>query len=205
VVYTEVFALGLVLFGLGAVLWAYKKLHRVTAWLMGAGAFILTVAIVPWRDALAGLVSTPTGLVVLTGMTIASGIAFLFEAIAKHKHHRIRTPVVAATLGVTLVLAIADGSAMISSLGKSTSGTGTALSVAMKRIHSGAAARAVPKDHRYAIVALGVGMVIALVILATRIEKKKSKADTEIKKGIGRRRGLPPGRRAIPTGGKATR
>ena len=195
-IYTKVLALGSVFAGLGFLLWSYKKLHRITAWLIGAGAFILTVAIVPWRNALAGIVGTPAGLVWLTGLTVASAIAFMFEAVAKHKHHRIRTPVIAATLGVTLVLAIADVSDMLSSLGKSTSGTGTALSTAVRKIHSGAAAKAVPKDHRYLILAAGVSVVVALIVLGIRMDKKRKPEPAATR--------MLPGRRALPSGGPRT-
>src|SRR5271156_3583507 len=105
-------------------------MHRVSAWLLGAGAFVCTVAIPVWRNALAGLVQTGAGLVVLTFLTVAAIVAFVFEAIMKHKHHRIRTPVIAVTLGIVLVLAIADFSAMLASFGQSAGSTGDALAAA---------------------------------------------------------------------------
>jgi hypothetical protein len=204
VIYPSVLALGVVAIGLGCTLWAYKKLHRIAAWLMGFGAFVLTVAVVPWRNALAALVASPSGLVVLFGVTAVAFICFVFEAIAKHKHHRIRTPVIAATLGVTLVMAYADLNVMLASLGKSTSTTGSALSAAVKTIRSGAAAKAATHSHDYVILALGVGLLVAIVFLGIRLDAKKSAAGHPI---LGRRPGaLPPVRPlGALTRGKARR
>lgn len=203
-VYANVLALGVVVTGLGFLLWAYKKLHRITAWLIGAGAFVLTLAIVPWRDALAGMVGSASALVFLFGLTACGCIAFAFEAIAKHKHHRIRTPVIAATLGVCLVLAIADAQLMLASIGKSTSSTGTALSAAVRKIHSGAAARSETTDHRYVIVALGIGLLIAIIVFAIRMDKRKTTRQPAATSGsrgeIESKRGSRPGILAGKTG-----
>ncbi len=187
-IYKDPLALGLVFTGLGFLLWGYRKMHRFTAWFIGVGSCFLTVAIVPWRNALASLVGSTSALVVLLGLTVAAIIAFGFEAVAKHKHHRIRTPVIAATLGVVLVLAYADGSLMVASLGKSTTRTGTAFSAAAKTIHSGAAAKAAQGDHRYLPLVLGAGVLFAVVALGIRMDKKKTSGPAAI---TGRRPSAP--------------
>lgn len=169
-------ALGFALTGLGITLWAYKKLPRVHAWLISCGAFVLTLAIPLWRDSLAGLVSSPVGSMWLLGIVAVTTIGFWLEGILKHKHHRIRTPVIGAMFGVCLLLAIIDLPNMVASLGKSTNRTGTALSAAVHSVHSGRAAHMVAPNERLMIVAAGVAIVVLVIIAGVRIDKRKPAA-----------------------------
>lgn len=174
-IYTVPLAAGIVTGLIALGLWAYRKLPRAQAALFCVACFTLTVAIVPWLDALAGLSASPAGLTILTGAVILGAVCTWFEVVRKHKHHPVRTPVIAGTFGVALVLAYADGAALISNLGRSTRMTGTALSVAVDRIRDGKAARAVAPDHRMLILAIGIGIIVALVIIALKFESGKKR------------------------------
>lgn len=167
------FALGAMLAGLGVALWAYRKLPRVHAWLIGAGCFVLTLAIPLWRNSLAGLVSGSTGSMWLLGIVAVTTLGFWLEGVLRHKHHRIRTPVIAATFGVCLVLAIADAGNMVASLGKSTTRTGAALSAAVNGIHSGRSAHAVAPNERLMIVGAGIAIVVLVIFIGIRMDKRK--------------------------------
>jgi hypothetical protein len=198
---TDPLVLGLGAFAIGAALWAYKKMHRVTAWMFGAAAFAITVSVPSWLDSLASLTSTVAGMTGLTVATILLVLGFWFEAIRKHKHHRIRTPVISGLFGIALTLVFADWTKMISSLGTSTSQTGSALSSAMKHVQNGTAAHAVTPNHRALILLLAVAVIAAIVVLAVKLETKKGRGS--ISSGSGpRRTSGGPMRRAL-TSGKA--
>lgn len=195
------FGFGALLLTAGGALWAYHRLPRPQAWLMGAGAFIVTVAVVPWHNALAAVTQTATGQVWLAVLTLAAVIGFWFEAVLKHKHHRVRTPVIAATLGVLAVLVWADYHAMLASLSQSTTATGSALSSTVETIHSGAAAKAAGTgSHQWLVVAAGAAVVVVLVLLARRLEKRKPAAAEEQAPKRGRIASAILGRRALPSG-----
>jgi hypothetical protein len=192
-IHTVPLAAGLVAAVLALAFWSYHKVPRLQAALFAVAGFTLTVAVTPWLDSLAGMSATPAGLTVLTGAVLLGAVGTWFEVVRKHKHHRIRTPVIAGTFGVTAVLAIADATALISNLGRSTRMTGSALSVAVERVRDGQAARAVAPDHRLVIAAIGIGIIAALVIIALKFEGGK--------KGVSRassRPGLPGRRPAVP-------
>jgi hypothetical protein len=193
-IYPVPLAAGAGALALALAFWAYHWMPRVQAALFCVAGFTITIAVVPWLDALAGMASTPTGLTVLTVAVILGVLAAWAEVVRKHKHHKIRTPVIAGTFGVTLVLAIADGAALIANLGRSTRMTGKALALGVAQIRDGKAARAVAPDHRMVIVAIGIGIIIALVIIALRFESGKKGRSRP-----GARPGLPAGRRpAVP-------
>jgi hypothetical protein len=199
-IYTVPLVAGLVTGALALALWAYHWLPRLQAALFLAAGFTVTIAVVPWLDALAGMASTPTGLTVLTGAVILGTLATWAEVVRKHKHHKVRTPVIAGTFGVTLVLTIAEGAALVANLGRSTRMTGRALALGVAQIRDGKAARAVAPDHRMVILAIGIGVIVALVVLALKFERgKKGSSRTLGRTGVsGMRRpaaALPRGRR----------
>lgn len=167
------FVLALGCLGIGLLLWSYKKGPRFVAAFIGAAGFGFTIAIPPWRDALASVTQSGPALVILLFLTVGSGICFWFEAVRKHKHHRIRTPVVSATFGTVLVLAIANTDLMLSSLGKSFAKTGTTLHHTVAQVHSGAAARGVQPDHRMFILGVGLAILIMIVVVGIRMDKRK--------------------------------
>jgi hypothetical protein len=172
-IYPVPLAAGVGALALALAFWAYHRMPRVQAALFCVAGFTVTVGVVPWLDALAGMASTPTGLTVLTVAVILGTLATWAEVIRKHKHHKIRTPVIAGTFGVTLVLAIADGAALIANLGRSARMTGAALSMGVGRIRDGKAARAIAPDHRALILAIGIGVIVALVVVALKFEGGK--------------------------------
>ena len=158
----------LILGSLGISLWAYQRGKRSIAWLFGAVAFLLVIAVPLWRNSLASLVSSPKSLAVLGGLTFIGAIAFYFEAIRAHKHHKIRTPVIAIVFGTSLALAIGSLPRLLKQLTRSPGAAGHAMTQSMTQINSGQAAHAVPHQQAMTVVAIGIGAVLALIIAARR-------------------------------------
>jgi hypothetical protein len=192
------------IFGLLAIrLWHYKKAPRLTAWLFGLAAGLLTIGVTVWLDALAGLTATGTGLTVLIAVILIGGVSWYFEGIRKHKHHRVWTPVLGIVFGSAIPLAIALFPRMLHKATRVGPGTSSALSQAVSQVHSGGAATALAPGDRLDVLGVGLAALAVLVFLAIRHERKgggKSgggKPAIESSSGGGGRRG---GRRALTSG-----
>ena len=189
-------AVGAVLGLLAIRLWHYHKMPRITAWLFGLSAALVTIGVTVWLDVLAGLATTGTGLTVLLGVLLIGGISWWFEGIRKHKHHRIWTPVLGIVFGTAVVLGIGEWSALSGQAAASPGQVSGALSQAVSQVRSGQAATAVPPSHRALILLAGLGAVALLVILALRHERGKGKsAGGSALPAAGRRPAALPGRR----------
>ena len=175
----------------GMLTWAYGKAARITAWAFGLAAFFAAIGITAWLDALAGLTSRGGGLAVFALVLTASGFAFYYEVIRKHKHHRIRTPVVAGIFGTAVVVAIGSISSLTASAGKTPVKAGQALGIAVTQIRSGKAAAAMPPGHQTTVLVMGLAIIGALVFAAVSFERRGKGG-----RGIaGARPGLPAGGR----------
>src|ERR1035438_2263749 len=62
-------------------------LPRVTSWLFGITAMLVTIGVTTWLDALAGLTATGTGLTVLIALVIICVALVLKHTSDKKKHH----------------------------------------------------------------------------------------------------------------------
>jgi hypothetical protein len=180
-------AMGLLAFMFGAMTWRYRKLHRLSAIGFGLGAFFLAIGVVPWLDALSGLVDSGTGLTVLAIIDLVAGLGFWYEAVQKHMHHRIRTPVTALTFGTALMLTIGNLGRLLTQAARSAGKTARALSQSVHQIKSGQAAHAMPQHQGLVVLAAGAGILMLLIVLGHRHEH-----------GRGSRRG---GQAAIGGGG----
>ena len=167
-------ALAAIAFVAGVRLWSYKKGHRLSAWFFGAAAFGLAIGFTPWTDALASLVATGTGLTVLLIVDVVSGFGFYYEAIRKHMHHRIVTPLMALAFGTALLLTIGSITRLLAKAAKSPSKTSDALGSAVSRIQSGRAAHAVPHGHALTALAIAGAFLMVLIVLGRKFENRKS-------------------------------
>jgi drug/metabolite transporter (DMT)-like permease len=190
-------AAGAVLGLLAARLWHYHRLPRLTAWLFGLAAGLMTIGVTVWLDALAGLTATGTGLTVLLAVLLIGGISWWFEGVRKHKHHRIWTPVLGIVFGTAVVLGIGEWGALSGQAGKSPGKVSSALSQAVQQVRTGQAAAAVPPNHRVAVLLAGLGVVALLVFLAIHHERTKGKGAGAVPSGT-----RPPA--AIPGGSSRT-
>lgn len=152
-------------------LWHYHKLPRFQAFLFTAAAFLLTVGVTVWLDALAGLTATGTGLTVLAVVLLLGGLAFWFEVIKKHKHHVIWTPVVGIVFGTAVVLGFALWPVLLHKGAKAAPKSGQALAQAMYQVSSGKAANAIPAGQSHTILLMGVGALVLLIIAGFKLEK----------------------------------
>jgi len=189
-------ALAAITFSIAAGLWSYRKLHRVTAWGFGLAAFFLAAGLTPWTDALASLVATGAGITVLVIVAIVGGFGFHFEAILKHQHHRIRTPVIAVTFGTAIVLTIGSLSRLLRKAAESPSKTSDALGSAISRIQSGKAAHAVPAGHGLFVLAIGAAVLMALIMFGHKMENRRKGGGRGMIPAAAR----PAGRPALPAG-----
>ena len=190
-----------VVFGATALtLRAYKRLPWLTHVLIFGSLFFGTIGVTIWLDALAGLVGTGPGVVILYLVLLLSGAGFIFEVLMRHMHHPVRTPVIAGVFGPTLAIAIGESARLLSRAAKSPGKTAHALASSMGQIRSGQAAAAVAPHQRIIVFALGVlvfaGFIYALHYAGTRF---KGLPRTSRKKGGSRQQGplaLPPGQHA---------
>lgn len=191
-------AIAAIAFSVAAGLWSYKRFHRITAWGFGVAAVFLAVGLTPWTDALASLVATGTGITVLVIVTIVGGFGFHFEANLKHQHHRIRTPVIALTFGTAIVLTIGSLSRLARKAAESPSKTSDAFGSVISRIQSGKAAHATPAGHGLLVLAIAGALLIALIMFAARMEKRRKPGaiggPAAGRRPLGARPALPAGR-----------
>lgn len=195
-------AAGAIIGFLALRLWHYHKMPRITAWLFGISAFLLTVGVTVWLDALAGLTGTGTGLTVLAAVLLIGGISWYFEGVRKHKHHRIWTPVLGIVFGTAVVLGFALWPRILHKAGKTSGKTGEALSQAITQIHTGHAAAAVSGGQQRTVLLMGVAALVVLIVLALRHERSKGKGGTSVPASSGRPARSSGRRPAAITSGK---
>lgn len=189
----------------GNARWARWARH-LTHWLIFGAVACATVGVGAWVDAVAGLLSSGTGVVVLLILLLLSGAGFVFEVVLRHMHHHIRTPVISGVFGVTLMMAIGESGRLLSRAARSPGATAQALGSAVSQIKSGRAAAAVPPDHRWMIFGAGVAVFAAFlyVVHSAGAWMKGTPRVPGGRKGSGFAGGreLPGGgeRRALPSG-----
>ena len=199
-------ALAIVFCAVAFVLKAYKLPGRLGALLAGltnylifGALFCATLGVTIWLDALAGLVGTGPGVVILYLVLLLSGAGFLFEVLLRHMHHPVRTPVIAGVFGPTLAIAIGESARLLSRAARSPGRTAKAMGSAMSQIKSGQAAAAVAPHQRIVVFVIGVvlfaAFIYALHYAGTRFRGTPRMAR---KKGGGRSGplALPPGQSA---------
>jgi uncharacterized membrane protein len=153
----------------GIILWSYRRTKRTIAWLLAIPAFLLAATVTPWRDALATLTSTRTGLLVLVGIFIVSGVAFWFEAVRGHMHHHITSAVAGIAFATSAVMVIGHLPRIMRLLAKSPGHTARALAVTQQQISSGHAARHMSQHSALMILAAAIGGLILLAYAARRV------------------------------------
>lgn len=172
-------AAGVVLGIIAMRLWHYHKAPRIQAFLFTAAAFLLTVGVTVWLDALAGLTATGTGLTVLLVVIVLGGLAFWYEVIKKHKHHVIWTPVVGIVFGTAVVLGFALWPTLVHKAVKAAPKSSAALAQAVTQVQSGKAATALTAGQQHEYLLMGGGALVLLVIVAFKFEKGKRGASSK--------------------------
>lgn len=191
-------AAGAILGLIGMRLWHYHRMPRVQAALFAASAFLLTVGVTLWLDALAGLTGTGTGLTVLIVVLALGGLGAWFEVVHKHKHHRVLTPLICVVFGVAGVLGIALWQEIVRKSVKTSAKTGQALTQAITQIHSGNAGASMGRGEREEILLAGAGVLAFLVVLGFRHEKGKKGSSGGGSSPAPARRGRAVGRGSAP-------
>jgi hypothetical protein len=199
----------------GGLLWHFKWWPRVVAALFMFAAVMATAGIGPWTQALASVIATGPGLVVLLVILIIASLIVWREVVRKRGHHHVRSPLVAMIFGVTGLLAW-GALGRIGALAAKAPGNATAaLGQAMAVIHSGAvhhsgrparaAAAAGSAAHELPILGAGIAVIVGLGVLGTKLHN----SGRNTSRGRGRPTGPPPvkggtGAPAIPgAGGKS--
>lgn len=159
----------LVLGAAGILFWTYRKGKRIIAWLLAIPAFLLAATVTPWRDALATLTSTKTGLLVLVGIFIVSAIAFWFEAIHGHMHHHITSAVAGIFFATSAVMVIGHLPRLLRLLSKSPGKTARALALTQQQISSGHAAKHMTQHSALMILLAVLGGLLLLAYMARRV------------------------------------
>jgi uncharacterized membrane protein len=160
----------ILMFGIAGVLfWFYRKGKRTIAWLLAIPAFLLAATVTPWRDALATLTSTRTGLLVLVGIFIVSAIAFYFEAIHGHMHHHITSAAAGIVFATSLVMVIGHLPKIMRLLARSPGHTARALAITQQQITSGHAARHMNQHSALMILLAAAAGLVVLAYLARRV------------------------------------
>ena len=148
------------------IFWSYRKGKRIIAWLLAIPAFLLTATVSPWRDA---LTSTRTGLLVLVGIFIVSGVAFWFEAVHGHMHHHITSAVAGIVFGVSAVMVIGHLPRIMRLLARSPGHTARALARTQHQIATGHAARHMTQHSALMVLAGVAALILVLAFLARRV------------------------------------
>jgi hypothetical protein len=213
-VFLAIFVFG----GLGVTLWLYGHGKRPVAWLLGATSFLLVAAVPAWRNALASLTATPKGVAILAAVAVVGLLAFILEGVLAHKHHPVRTPVVAVVFGTAAALAIGNSTRILRQLAHAPAGTGHALTTTMHQIQSGHAAHAARTGaglHGSAVLVIAVVALLILIVVAVKIENRRPRrpaVSAARKGGIARALGAggktsggfpPASRPSLPAGQKA--
>lgn len=192
-------AIAVVLGAAAFALKAYRRLSWLTHLLIFGSLFCATIGVTIWLDALAGLVGTGPGVVILYLVLLLSGAGFLFEVLLRHMHHPVRTPVIAGVFGPTLAIAIGESARLLSRAARSPGRTAKAMGSAMSQIKSGQAAAAVAPHQRIVVFVIGV-VLFAAFIYALHYAGTRMRGTPRIarKKGGGRSGplALPPGQSA---------
>lgn len=199
-------AIAAVLGAAAFVLKAYRLPGRLGALLAGltnylifGALFCATIGVTVWLDALAGLVGTGPGVLVLYLLLVLAGAAFVFEVIIRHMHHPIRTQVIAAVFGPVAAIAWGESARLLSRAAKSPGQTAHALASSMSQIKSGQAAAAVAPHQRIVVFVIGA-LIVAAFIYALHYAGTRMRGTPRIarRKGGGRSGplALPPGQSA---------
>lgn len=188
-------AIAAVLGAAAFMLKAYRRWSWLTHLLIFGALFCATIGVTIWLDALAGLVGTGPGVVVLFILLLLSGGAFAYEVLMRHMHHPVRTPIVAGVFGPTLAISIGESARLLSRAAKSPAGTAKALASSMSQIRSGHAAAAVAPHQRIVVVVIGV-LIAAAFIYALHWAATRMRGTARVpRKKAGR-----PGQKALPSG-----
>ena len=195
-------AIAVVLGAAAFALKAYRRLSWLTHLLIFGSLFCATIGVTIWLDALAGLVGTGPGVVILYLVLLLSGAGFLFEVLLRHMHHPVRTPVIAGVFGPTLAIAIGESARLLSRAAKSPGRTAQRMGSAMSQIKSGQAAAAVAPHQRIVVFVIGV-LVFAAFIYALHYAGTRFRGTPRMarKKGGGRPAAGSAGDRRRPVRG----
>jgi hypothetical protein len=169
-------AAGVICFVAGALLWRYKRFHRLSGLGFGLGAVLLAIGVVPWLDALAALTASGTGSVVLLVIDFVAGTGFVFEVLMKHQHHRLRTPVLTIAFGTSLVVTIGTAARLLREAARSPGKTTAALSQSVTQIRDGQAAHAMDGHQALVILVIAAAVLVLLIAGAHRMEKRTGPA-----------------------------
>ncbi|HUY51306.1 MAG TPA: hypothetical protein VMV92_37315 [Streptosporangiaceae bacterium] len=183
-------------------------LAGLTNYLIFGALFCATIGVTIWLDAIAGLVGTGPGVLVLYIVLLLFGAGFVFEVVIRHMHHPIRTQVIAAVFGPVAAIAWGESARLLSRAARSPGQTAHALGSAMSQIRSGQAAAAVAPHQRIVVFVIGA-LVVAAFIYALHYAGTRMRGTPRMarKKGGGRsaQQALPPGQgsqQAALTAGK---
>ena len=186
-----------IVLGAGAfALRGYRRMAGLVHLLIFGALFCATIGVTVWLDALAGLVSSGVGTLVLLVLLLLSGAGFTFEVILRHMHHQVRTPVISGVFAITLALALGESARLLSRAARSPGKTASALGTAMGRIRSGQAAAAVAPHQRIVVLVIGIA-VLAAFFYGLHHVGTRLKGTPRIARGKG---GSRPGPLALPPG-----
>lgn len=192
--------LALVVGASGLAFWHHERMPRVQAFLIGFAAFLTTIGLTVWSDALASLVQSDLALGVLAAVTAVGGLCFWFQVIRKHKHHPVLTPLISVVFGTALVLFFGSLGTIAKRGLFNPSKAAQAFSGTVARINSGKAAQAAMAgqgSHRTMVLAIGGAVIIALVFFGMRLRGRKKSSSP-----FGGRPGGAPSFPAAPPGGR---
>jgi len=192
----------------GVTFWHHEKMPRFQALLIGLAAFLTTIGLTVWSDALASLVQSDLALGFLAATTVVGGICFWFQVVRRHKHHPVLTPLISAVFGTTLVLFFGSLGTIAKRGLLNPMEASQAFSGTVGRISSGKAAQAAmagPGDHRTIVLAIGGAVILGLLILGMKLRGSRKKTPSfggrpggsvpPLPSTPGARRALPAGRR----------
>jgi hypothetical protein len=185
-------------------LWKNKHLHWVSVCLFGFVAFLLPMGLTVWRDALARLVDSGPGFVILLVVAVILGIDILVMIVraplwgkaaaaggmagkaprGKHPQHRIKHPLMMVIAGTVAFLLIGSATRLVTKVARSPRKTGEALGHSVSQIASGHAAHGISQHGALKVLMVAVIILIAAGMIAHRHEKRTG--------GRGRGRGALP-------------
>jgi hypothetical protein len=171
-------AYGVIAFAAGLGLWHYCSksaiAHRAAMVAFGLAFAFFAIGVIPFQDALAGLTSTGTGLVVLVVVFLLAVAATAYELRHKRKDKRLYAHACAGVAFIAMVMIIGNGVRLLSEAARSPARSATALAQSVHGIQSGAAAHAQSSHQSMADVGLAIAALAVLVVLGRRHERKRS-------------------------------
>src|SRR5215472_8222351 len=110
-------AYGVIMFTVGLVARTRFKghwAHRAGMILFGTAAFLLTLGVIPWQQALATLTDSGAGLVGLLIVALFAAGGVWWESAHQHRERRLRAHVYAVAAGISVLVLIGNSARLLS-------------------------------------------------------------------------------------------